>query len=140
MIPVVPDLARLQALYAAAEGIIDLHVVRKKDRVGLICVALDDDAAAVRLIEAVRAEDERVSHSPKDAPALCVACDRLARSYSCSVVVATPKGATDPITMSVCRSCAKTRFEAFAAAERVMRHLFPDAVLRRADLPRGIAK
>lgn len=136
MIPAhLAPMAEMQALYDAANGIVDLHVIRKSDRVPLLCAALDDVSTAVLLIEAIQTEDARVLNGAR-----CTGCQRTLLRRLSAVVAAVPLGASEAVTASVCRSCDKTKHAAFLVVERLLRRLWPDAVLRRAELPREVAQ
>lgn len=134
------DAARLQAGYDAAGGVVDMFIIERADRIHLLCLALDGEPTAVRLIESVQAEDTRVLKAPKASPARCAECGRKLLHRVRSVVVATPLGGDDAITAGACDRCGRTRDAAFLVAERLLRQLWPDAVLRRADLPREVAQ
>ncbi len=134
------DAARLQASFEAAGGIIDVFAVEKADRIRLLCLALDGEPTAVRLIESIQAEDTRVARAPRASPARCAGCRRKLLHRVRSVVVATPLGADDAITASVCSRCSGIGDATFLVAELLLRQLWPDALLRRADLPREVAQ
>jgi hypothetical protein len=131
--PHFPTLAQvsdgLQQLVADGDGVVEIHVIRDEDKVGLLAGTLAGDHPATVLASALTQFHRQVRRSPGYQPALCACCPRSIRRSRFTPAFLVPRGVAPDgaVALGICERCARTRDQVFARANEVMKRFWPNS-------------
>jgi hypothetical protein len=116
--------------HEASGSTLDVFLISPPETVQLMVDALDGDAEAARLFNAVVVTGDRIEAAPRKSPILCVTCPRPIKRVSSGVIFGFAVPATEQpsagIGFAICPRCSADRAALPAKAATGLRRIWPD--------------